>query len=1078
MKQAIKTAMVCAFLLLLAGSVDALAQSIKGKVTDEKGHALPGVTVYFKGTTNGVVTDEKGAYAITKRGGSDVLVFSCVGLKEQEQVVTNRVIINVTMQEAMNFLDEAVSIGYQEVKRKDLLGSVVSVDNKAITSLPATNFAEALAGKMAGVNVTTAEGDPGASVSIKVRGTASITQDGSPLYIVDGFPVNSIADLSPQDIKSVDVLKDAFSTAIYGSRGAYGVVLITTKEAARGKVSLSYDGYYGVKMFANKDAVQVLSPYEFAQFNYEYAMAFYRGDRNKAQYKYNQYFGEFEDMALYKDAPANDWVGKVFDNLGYTQNHSVQLSGSADRVRWNASYSHMEEQAIMLNSNYKRDNLSFRAFFTPLPKLSFSFGTRYSNTLVQGAGANSVNDKGTNYSNGRLLSALRYTPIPFRYHEEDLGDVDVNSYFGTNPIQDVEDNDNRTSRENWNINGSATWTIIPNLKLKVEGGMDANTSIGDRFYGLTSYYTRFGAVIPNQPNSIHTDQKDRTVRSVNTLSYNFKNLFRDNRHVADVLLGQEYSFSTGNSETVTAQGFPTSFTSEMTRLYRGSAAQITSSTNTFSENNVLLSFFGRANYVFDNRYSLSAALRADASSKFAPQNRWGVFPSVAASWTISNESFMRGLFNVDQLKLRYSFGTAGNNRIPSGNIRTTFFSQQNNRVYEMPNMIIPGEVMPNPDLRWEITYSHNIGLDYALFHSRLSGSIELYNNTTKDLLINFPTSGTGYNTQYRNLGSVRNRGIEFSTRFIVVEKRNFGLNVSGNIAFNQNRVISLGGVDKIETNSGYAYGLYADYIVTEGEPLGMMYGLQSDGFYTTEGFTPRMQGNQLFWDPDPEMLNPEGVANSRWFAPGAPRFIDQNGDNKINADDRVKLGSTLPIGTGGFSLNGNLYGVDFSASFNFCFGNKIYNANSVLLTQRGQYEYRNLSKDAAPGNGHAWTNIDWNTGELISDPELLAEVNKDATTWSPYTVQNFFSDQYIEDGSFLRLGSLSIGYTLPESFTQRFHVQKLRIYVSGSNLFCLTRYSGYDPEVNCRRSTPLTPGVDCSAYPKSRSYIVGVNITL
>ena len=1070
--------MACVLLLLLAGSIDALAQSIKGKVTDTKGHALPGVTVYFKGTTNGVVTDDNGAYSITKRGSSDVLVFSCVGLKEQEQVITNRVIVNVTMEEAMNFLDEAVSIGYQEVKRKDLLGSVVSVDNKAITSLPATNFAEALAGKMAGVNVTTNEGDPGASVSIKVRGTASITQDASPLYIVDGFPVSSIADLSPQDIKSVDVLKDAFSTAIYGSRGAYGVVLITTKEAARGKVSLSYDGYYGIKTFANKDAVQTLDPYEFAQFNYEYAMAFNRGDQEKAQYKYTQYFGTFEDMVLYKDAPRNDWVGKIFDNVGVTQNHSVQLSGSSDRVRWNASYSHMDEKAIMLNSDYARDNLSFRAFFNPVTNLAFSFGARYSNTVVRGSGANSVNDKGTNYSNGRLLNALRYTPIPFRYHEEDLGDVDVTSYFGANPIEDVNDNDNRTKRENWNISGSATWTIIPNLKLKVEGGMDSNNSIGDRFYGLTSYYTRFGAVIPNLPNSIYTDQKDRTVRSVNTLSYNFKNLFTDKRHVADVLLGQEYSFSSGNSETVAAQGFPTSFTAEMTRMYRGSAAQITSSTNTFSENNVLLSFFGRANYVFDNRYSLSGALRADASSKFAPQNRWGVFPSVAASWNISNEAFMRGLFNVDQLKLRYSFGTAGNNRIPSGNIRTTFFSQQSSRVYEMPNMIIPGEVMPNPDLKWEITYSHNIGLDFALFHSRLSGSVELYNNTTKDLLINFPTSGTGYNTQYRNLGSVRNRGIEFSTRLILVEKRNFGLNVSGNIALNQNRVISLGGVDKIETNSGYAYGLYADYIVTEGEPLGMMYGLQSDGFYTTEGFTPRIQGNQLFWDHDPDMLDPEGVANSRWFAPGAPKFVDQNGDNKINADDRVKLGSALPIGTGGFSINGNLFGVDFSAAFNFSFGNKVYNANRVLLTQRGQYEYRNLSKESAPGNGHAWTNIDWNTGEIISDPEKLAEVNKDATIWSPYTVQNFFSDQYIEDGSFLRLGSLTLGYTLPASFTQRFHVQKLRVYVSGSNLFCLTKYSGYDPEVNCRRSTPLTPGVDCSAYPRSRGYIFGVNITL
>ena len=1074
MKKALKTALVSVLLLLTVGGIEAFAQVIKGKVTDSKGQALTGVFVYFKGTSEGVSTDASGMYSISKKGSSNVLVFSCLGMKDQEQLA-NRATINVTMEEDINYLDEAVSIGYQEVKRKDLLGAVASVDNKVVTSLPTTNFAESLTGRMAGVNVTTAEGEPDATVSIKVRGTASITQDASPLYIVDGFPVSSIADISPQDIKSVDVLKDAFSTAIYGSQGAYGVVLITTKDAARGKVSLNYDGYYGIKRFANKGKVKVMSPYDYARYNYEYAMAYYRGDRSKGEYLYGQYFGSFEDIDLYKSFEGNDWLGEMFDNVGTTQSHNIQLSGSSDYARWNASYSHLDENAIMRGSTYERNNLNFRGWFNPVRKLRFSAGVRYSNTEVHGSGANSINDKGTTWGNGRLMNALRYSPIPLHYHEEDV--ADANQYFGQNPREDLRDNDHQTKRENWNVNGSATWTIIPNLNLKVEGGMDVAESVTDRFYGLSSFYTRLTAAIQNLPNSNYNDRKDRNIRNVNTLSYNFKNLFKNKKHNLDLMLGEEYKLGKSSSETVVAVGFPRDYTAEMTRLYRSTAQKISSTDNTFSEYGVMLSFFSRANYVYGGRYSVSAAFRSDASSKFSPDNRWGYFPSAAVSWDISKESFMRNLRSIDQLKVRYSFGTAGNNRIPSGNVRTTYYSELNQRVHEQPNMIAPSQTMPNADLKWETTYSHNIGFDFAVLNSRISGTFELYNNTTKDLLINYPTPGTGYNSQYRNIGSVRNRGIEFSTRLILIEKRRFGMNVNANIALNENKVLSLGGVDKIESNSGVAFGLYPDFIVTEGKPLGQMYGLVSDGVYGAEHFVPRQQGSQWFWDVDPN--NPPSIdSDNKFFGPGFPKYVDQNGDGKITTADCVYLGSTLPVGTGGFSINMSFYGFDFAANFNYSFGNKVYNANQMLLTQRGQYDYRNLSADSAPGNGRAWTCIDWSTGDYITDPVLLAEVNKDAKIFPAYHVQNTFSDRYVEDGSFLRIGSVTLGYTLPITLTQRIRVKKIRVYISGSNLYCFTKYSGYDPEVNSRRSTPLTPGVDSSAYPKSRGFIAGVNISL
>jgi len=1076
----LKFALVALF-VLLAG-MDAMAQKISGTVYDSNGKPLPGVSVFFKGTTTGAATDANGYYYLMNKNGEKQLVFSCLGMKEQEITIGKKNVVDVVMVDDVNYLDETVVIGYQTVARRDLMGAVASVDNKAITSVPATNFTESLSGKMAGVSVTTTEGDPDSQVQIRVRGTASITQDSSPLYIVDGFPVSSIADLSPQSIQSIDVLKDAFSTAIYGSRGAYGVVLITTKDAARGKVSLSYDGYFGIKRMANKDAIETLDPYEFARYTYEYAyMSAKSGDgggMKGVKTSYQPFLGDFSDMGLYKDMKGNDWVGKIFDNVGKTQNHSVTLSGRTDKGNWSASYAFLNEDAIMINSSYKRHNINFRGTSFPVKKLVFSLGVRYSNTLITGSGANSINDKGSSQANGRLLNALRYTPIPMNYNESIEGFEEYSSHFGTNPLMDIRDNDDRRTRQSWAINGSGTWTIIPNLKLKIEAGLDGNQQVTDRYYGVTSYYTRINVSIPGKPNTIYTDAIDKTIRNTNTLSYDFKNVLKKEHHL-DMLIGQEYSYNTSSTETVASEGFPTFYNAEMARTYRASAEAVTSSSNYFNEDNVMLSFFGRANYVYDQRYSISAAIRADASSKFAEGNRWGIFPSAAASWNIANERWLKNVKNVNQLKLRYSFGTAGNNRIPSGNVRTTFSSQQGPKLYGMTNYITPNSVMPNPNLKWETTVSNNIGIDFAFFKSRLSGTIEAYSNNTKDLLVNFPVSGVGYNSQYRNLGTVNNKGLEVSLRGVIVERRNWGINVSANVALNKNTVVSLGGLEEIRSESGYLYGIGWDYLVKEGEPLGNIYGYLYDGWYSVDDF-----------DLDPKASYPkwvfkEGVpqyASSVYWCnsgqgPGTPKMKDVNGDGKIDPNDKVKIGNALPVATGGFNLNVNFFNFDLSGAFSFSVGNDVVNANMVQLTNRGQFHYRNLSKKSRLGDGGAWTNIDWTTGEIISDPEVLREVNKNATMFSPLGEGTVFSDLFVEDASYLRLNSLTLGYTIPQVLSGRIAIKKLRFYVTASNLFCLTNYSGYDPEVNTRRSTPLTPGVDCSAYPKSRSFIGGINLT-
>lgn len=483
------------------------------------------------------------------------------------------------------------------------------------------------------------------------------------------------------------------------------------------------------------------------------------------------------------------------------------------------------------------------------------------------------------------------------------------------------------------------------------------------------------------------------------------------------------------------------------------------------------------NYEFDRRYSISATVRSDGSSRFSKRHQWGLFPSVAVGWTISNEKWMRVSW-IDNLKLRYSFGTAGNNNIPLGVSSMAFGATATTWVdgtgtYWSTTKVGGKTIMPNPDLTWETTQSHNLGLDFAFWRSRLTGSVELYSNTTKDLLIQFPTAGSGYDYQYRNMGSVRNRGLEVSLNARLVDNKNFSLSIGGNISLNRNEVVDLGGLSSIGAESTWASTeIGNDYIVKVGQPLGAMYGFESAGMYTTRDFTY----NGSKWVLNEGVTDATDVLGKAYFRPGAAKFKDQNGDGKITADDKVVIGCAQPTGVGGFNLQAYLYGFDFAANFNYVFGNQIYNANKIEFTSTRKYFRRNLLESMETGK--RWTNIDWKTGDVITDAATLDQVNAGVTMWSPAINKAAFSDWAVEDGSFLRLSSVTLGYTLPEmGWTKKIHLQKLRVYMTGTNLFCFTKYSGFDPEVDTRRATPLTPGVDYSAYPKSIGLIGGINIT-
>ena len=1060
---------LAAAILGLACATALQAQNVTGTVRDANGEPVIGAFVMVQGTTIGASTDIDGKYALNVPDpATAVLEFSMIGMGTVTIPVNDRAVVDAVLSDDNTFLDEVVVVGYATVKRRDLLGSVSSVSSEKLTEQPVTTVSQALSGKMAGVSVVTTEGDPDADIKIRVRGGGSITQDNSPLYIVDGFPVESINDISSSEIASIDVLKDAFSTAIYGSRGANGVVIVTTKSAEKGqKVSVKFNSYYGRKVMANKDAIVPMNPENFVKFQYELASI-----RDNVSSNYVPYFGSFSDIDLYSGLKGNDWVGMVFGNVGTTYSADASISGSGENFNWTLGYAHMGDNAIMKGSSYTRDNLNFKGNFKTSKTTSIDANVRYSRTNVRGAGANGINDTGSTAGNGRLKHAVSYAPIPIA---TTIQGADEEQDYGDNapPLLSVADNDSKRIRTTWNANAAFNWTMMDGVKLKIEGGLEDYRQGDDRFYGLTTYYVAQNSTVKFTPSNQHKEAFRTRYRNTNTLNFDFANLFNNGDHSLTLLLGEEMTITKSNTITAMVDGLPTFYDAQMAWNFMASGTPA-STNNYFSPDDKLLSFFGRFNYDYKHRYSIGATMRADGSSKFARGNRWGIFPSAAVSWTITNEPWMEGSRRwLEQLKLRYSFGTAGNNNIPSGQLMKQYASSTTSWLSMAQNIFTAGKVMNNPDLTWETTYTHNIGLDFSLFKGAFSGSLEVYQNDTKDLLINFPITGSGYDSQYQNVGSTRNRGIELTLNAPIVSTKDFSLNISGNIAYNKNQVTSLGGLESIMAQSYWASTeIGDDYIVQVGQPLGNMYGYRCDGRYEVSDFD--WDGSK--WVLKEGVVNCSSVIGDAYMRPGALKLKDIKGeDGKVTVADREVIGNATPDFTGGFSISGYLFGFDFGANFNYMIGNQVYNANKVEFTSSRKYYNRNLLNMMDVSK--RWTNVDWSTGELITDPATLASLNAGTKMWSPAVGSAVFTDWAVEDASFLRLQSATVGYTFPEKFTERVKIKKLRVYATGTNLFCLTKYSGYDPEVDTRRATPLTPGVDYSAYPKSIGFVAGINLT-
>lgn len=1046
-------------LMFLLYGQSAFSQKIdvSGTVFDDTGLTLIGVNVVEKGTKNAVSTDLDGKFKIQVSSSKSVLVFSYIGFQELSQVVDNKKTLSIVLKSTAAKLDEVV-IGYGTRKKSDLTGSVSVVSGDDLKKITMPSVAETLTGRIAGVRVTSAEGAPDSEINIRIRGGGSLTQDAAPLYIVDGFPVNSINDVSPSDIDNLTVLKDASSTAIYGSRGANGVIIITTKKGSKnGKVSVSFNSFYGNKKIAK--TIDVLDAQDYSNWQYEYALL------NNILPSYVSAFGAWQPNK-FTNAATTNWQKEIYGRTGTTQSNDLGIRGGNEKVNYNFNYTRYNEKAIMLGSDFTRNNISLNLKNKASDKIDLSFTLRYSDTEIRGGGANEKNEISS--SDSRLRHVVGYAPISLTGVTTDNTDEAISSYL-VNPFVAVADNDRLQTRKNYNLLGAISWNLAKNLDFKSDFGFDNYFYSDNRFYGRSTYYVDNIPLAENQGLSalVTSDRVDNKFRFANTLNYDFKDLL-GSKHKLKLLVGQETINYKSTTKTETIHALPKLFDFEdaMNLTSQGKPQSVN---NFVNPDDKLVSFFGRVNYDINNKYLFTATYRADGSSKFLGNNKWGFFPSAAVAWKISEEDFLKNVSWVKALKLRISYGEAGNNNIPTGQTLQTFQSTSSAWINGVTNYWSAAKVLANPNLKWETTITQNVGLDYDLFGGRVNGTVEVYKNLTQDLLVRFPVPGTGYDYQFRNVGEIQNSGIEASLNLIALDKEDYGLSFGFNISFNKNRINSLGELANFGQATNWAStAIGNDFVVNVGEPIGLMYGYQNDGRYEVSDFN--YSGGIYTLKP--------GVANASTVVgtvvPGSMKLKDINGDGVVNIQDQTVIGNANPKHTGGFVINANLKSFDLSAAFNYSYGNDIYNADKIeYTTSNVNGQYRNLSTQAA--GGVRWTNINA-AGQLVTDPTALAALNANTTLWSPNMNRFVFSDWAVEDGSFLRLNTLTLGYSLPKSLIDKLGVSKFRFYVTGNNIFVLTKYSGLDPEVSTRRDTPLTPGVDSSPYPRSRQFVFGLNL--
>ncbi len=1070
--------------VLLVSSLGTTAQQISqvsGKITNTDGIALPGVTIVVKGTTTGTITDKNGNYTISGLKPDAILVYSFIGMQAQEikiKVAKQDVILKT---DAIG-LEEVVAVGYGTMKKKDLTGSISSIGGETLSAIPVPSAAEALSGRLAGVQVTTADGSPDAEVIVRVRGGGSITGDNSPLYIVDGFPVSSINDIPPTDIESIDVLKDASSTAIYGSQGANGVIIITTKNAEGGKTQVSYNGFVQTKSLKNR--INVLNPYEYVMSNYELALL--EGENSIKNFE--KRFGVYDDFDLYKYQQPTDWQDDMFGADVLSHQHNISVQGGSPKTKYSLSGTYNFNGGLMENNDYERFNVNFKLSHQMYDKLRLELNARISDETTNGSGTS-----GGTYKI-RTSDAITKGPI------QGLSDqiiIDPNTLTDDEYDQWVKDNLTlseqasqywkRRYSKGFAFTGAINWDILKNLKYRLEGGYNYRFQEDQNYWGV---YTTAASYKGGLPYINLASNATIIARQAQTLTYSFEK----KAHRFDLMVGQEINSTLGNKYNIEHTRYAADLSPEKIFANLALGEGVPSVSSRYLDPYNRASFFGRANYIYNNKYYATITYRADGSTKFAKGNQWGNFFAGALAWRINEENWMQGAKTwLSNLKLRLSYGEAGNDKIGSTQFQLSY-KINNDRVYALDEQVSPyysatNAQLPNPNLRWETTITRNIGIDFGFLDERFSGSFEVYQNTADDLLIERDIVAPGYETTFENIGATSTKGIELQLNANIIDKKKWNLFANLNLGTYTSKVDRLApGVNEQNYSSGCAgtdLAGYQDYKIKVGEPIGIIYGWETDGYYTTDDF-------KYYNEADGYVLK-DNVASTALIGgrpgirPGVLKLKDLSNDGVVDDKDRTKIGNATPKMYGGFGINSAFYGFDVSLMFNFVIGNDIYNATKLASTS--QYRTNNPNFQAIMGADNAYTYLDRTTGTLVTNLDQLKQMNElgenKKELWSPWSLGNANQIPHswgIEKGSFLRLQNVTLGYTIPNQISRKAKIERFRVYCTVNNAWVLTNYSGYDPEVSSpvrgSSTSALTPGVDYSSYPKSLAWTFGVNIGL
>lgn len=1065
MKSKLKILITMSLLLMAAGTLSAQSLKITGKVIDSDGYEVIGGNVTIKGKPGtGTITGVTGDYSIiVDDAAKDVLVFSYIGMQTQEIPVKGQSIINVTLKADAVMLEEVVAIGYATVKRKDLTGSVTSIKSDELMKTPTSDVTQALAGRMAGVQVAQSDGQPGSGISIRVRGGISITQSNEPLYIIDGFPTeDGMASLDPAEIETIDILKDASATAIYGARGANGVVVITTKSGNKdeSKATVNFDAYFGVRKLSKK--LDMLSTKEFVLADYERTLG-YAKEEDMA--KWQSRYGSFLDLdENYGNRPGLDWQEETLGRTTLTQNYRVGVSGGNKKTKYSASYSYFDDEGAMVNSGSSKHTISLNLNSDVKEWLSVTARATFDQRKVYGAGtAGNGEGADVNARFNKMAQILQQRPtVGISGNDRDLltGNDPLYDEEGNvlvNPLLNAYEEELEKEFRTFQINGGFTVKLMKGLTFRNTTGMRYQAVRNEQFYGDESIMGKRTSI-----NGSLTNTENGSFQTSNVLSYSTQ--FHKKHHLT-AMLGQEYV----NRWTRFLKGTATHFPNDEIGLSDMSLGTPSSIDTDENYNDKLVSFFARANYDFNDRYLFTASLRADGSSKFGKNNKWGYFPAVSAAWRLAEEQFIKKLNIFSDLKFRIGYGLAGNNRIGSYNSLALLTSV----LTAVNNSHVPGYVakqIPNPDLKWEANKTFNMGLDFGFLNQRITVSPEFYINKSSNLLLNakLPES-SGYSTMIINAGETKNVGIDLTINTVNITNKDFEWKTSLTFSHNKNTVEALTGeaVQHYEAKFGFNQNTHR---IAVGESLGQFYGYRTEGLYQVSDFDydPATQKYTL-----KEGIPYHGTRDA--IQPGMWKFANIDDSNDIiDENDKTVIGNSTPDFYGGLNNTFSYKNFDLSVFLTFSYGNEVMNATKMIGAKTGSSNKNSL--DVA--NSHnRWMTIDAQ-GNKVTDPAQLAALNtgKTVAVYSDTEEGDFYVHSWgVEDASFLKLSNVTLGYNFPKKMIRRAGLSKLRLYFTGSNLLTWTPYSGFDPEVSTMTSG-LTPGVDYGSYPRSRSFIFGINV--